>query len=366
MKQNLIILSIILLASCSVGPLGEKSNRIVASINQNADCREIARAFIASNPVKSGPILTGERSIGNKIPNFEQFRSDMLNKRPSLDKFAKRYAQAHNGQAPTVKDALNFFKQGHSDISDHIRSAKGINEELDLYLEMSAANIELSPSKLSKVNNYLTNSEYRDILSEPFSLSAAGQRPIFDSLGWTNYKGHIGELDVLLRLENLQAQGVYLKRMDLLNSKSQEVNNLLSSALESKLESISASDIPTLKRKFPKVFKDNGESSNEEILTKAKTFLDTKEFDIVVKKHGRYSIVEVKNYKHPISMSDMRVDSGNKKTILDQQLETIDIIKFLGLEDKVFPSVAFLRGVKRSAKNKLESHGISVLAEVVD
>ena len=365
MKNKLIYISIVLLASCSLGTL-EFSDREPANANRGEDCRDVARAFIASNPVKSGPILTGQRSIGSKIPNFEQFRSEMLSKRPSLDKYAKKFADENNGQSPTVKDALNFYKQAHEDISTHIRSAKGINEELDLYLEMSAANIELSPSKLSKVNDYLTSSEYREILGTPFNLSGSGQRPLFDSLGWTNYKGHIGELDVLLRLEDLQAQGVYLKQMNLLNSKSQEVNDILATALDQKLASISVADIPTLKRKYPKVFKDNGQSSDEEILSKAKTFLDTKEFDIVVKKHGRYSIVEVKNYKHPISMSDMKIDSGNKKTILDQQLETVDIIKFLGLEDKFYPSVAFLRGVRRQAKDTLESHGISVLAEVVD
>jgi hypothetical protein len=365
MKNTLFYISIILLASCSLGTL-EFSNREPANLNRGDDCRDVARAFMASNPVKSGPILSGERSIGSKIPNFEDFRSKLITKRPSLDKYAKRFADENSGRLPTVKEALEFYKQGHEDVVNHIRSAKGLNEELDLYLEMSAVNIELSPSKLEKVNDYLTNSDYREVLSKNFKMSDSSQRPLFDSLGWTNYKGHIGELDVLLRLENLQAQGVYLKQMNLLNSKSQEVNDILSSALERRLESISVGDIPNLKRKFPKVFKDNGESTDEQILSKAKTFLDTKEFDLIVKKHGRYSIVEVKNYKHPISMSDMRVDAGNKKTILDQQLETIDIIKFLGLEDKFYPSVAFLRGVRRDAREKLESHGISVLADVVD
>jgi hypothetical protein len=364
LKSFLSFILCVSLFSCTTNNIHTDSSRYPANANVDSDCRDVARAFIQSNPVKSGPILRGQNSLASKISNFDQFRSDMLNKRPSLDKYKKK--QQELGNNPTVKDAMIFFRDAHADITTHIRSAMGTNEELDQYLEMGASQIELNPSKLDKLSAYLSDSEYRDIMNSPFDISESSQRQLFDSLGWTNYKGHLGELDVLLRLENLQAQGVYLTKQELLNPKAQEVNNIVSRALESKLESVNVSQIPELKQKYPKVFKDSGDISDEEILRRAKTFLETKEFDLIVKKHGRYSIVEVKNYKHAISMSDMRVDSGNKKTILDQQLETIDIIKFLGLEDKLYPSVAFLRGVTPEAKAKLESHGISVLADVVD
>lgn len=363
MKSIISLLLCFSLYSCTSSS-NFHSKRVPANANGDSDCRDIARAFIQSNPVKSGPIVRGQNSLGSKISNFDEFRSTMLNKRPSLDNFKKKHAQA--GHNPTVKEALEFFRDAHADISAHIRSAMGSNNELDQYLELGAAQIELNPSKIEKLSNYLSDSQYREIINSPFDISESSQRQLFDSLGWTNYKGHLGELDVLLRLENLQAQGVYLKPQELLNPKAQEINNIVSRALESKLESINVSQIPELVRKYPKVFKDSGDISNEEILKKAKVFLETKEFDLVVKKHGRYSIVEVKNYKHAISMSDMRIDSGNKKTILDQQLETIDIIKFLGLETQIYPTVAFLRGVKPEAKAKLESYGVSVLAEVIE
>ncbi|WP_127716162.1 hypothetical protein [Halobacteriovorax sp. HLS] len=365
MKYFLLITLVTIATSCS-SPSSYKLTRFPANLAADDDCYEVARAFIDSNPVKSGPILVGQRSLGTKIPSFDTFRSDMLNKRPSIDNFVKKYRADNNGQAPKLAQALVFFRDAHLDLTSHIRSAKGINDELDEYLEMSASHIELGPSKAAKLDGYIADDEFASLRNEAFDISDSNQRQLFDSLGWTNYKGHLGELDVLLRLEDLQAQSVYLTKTELLNPKSQEVNDLLSSALEQKLAALDISQIPDLKVKFPKVFKDSGDLSDEEILSKAKTFLETKEFDLIVKKHGRYSIVEVKNYKHPISMSDMRVDAGNKKTILDQQLETVQIIQFLGLDQKVFPSVAFLRGVKADAKAKLESHGISVLAEIVD
>jgi len=359
-----LTLFLITLYSCSSSQYNS-GLRVPANSPDVRDCRDTVRAFIASNPTKSGPIRTGQNSLGMKIPNFENFRSDMLDKRPSLDKFTKKYKDAHGGENPKVVDALNFYVEAHEDLATHIRSGKGHSEELDLYLEMSASHIDVGESKLSKVRTYKSDAEYRSILNENFDLRNSEHRSLFDSLGWTNYKGHLGELDVLLRLENLQAQGVYLVRQNLLNSKSQEVNNLFASALERKLNGLTASNMTDLQVKYPKVFKNKGDLSNEEVLTRAKTFLETKEFDLIVKKHNRYSIVEVKNYKKPIGMSEVSSGGGHKKTIFDQQMETIQIIHFLGLEDKFFPTVAFLRGVRPEAKAKLEENGISVLAQVV-
>lgn len=365
MDKFFLVLILISLTSCS-STISSNALRDPANTPSNRDCRDSVRAFIASNPTKSGPIRTGQHSLGMKIPNFENFRSDMLNKRPSLDKFRGKYMDSHGGAEPKVLDALNFYVDAHAELTSHIRSAKGHSEELDLYLEMSAAHLDIADSKLAKVAKYKTESEYRELLNTSFDIRNSEQRAIFDSLGWTNYKGHLGELDVLLRLENLQAQGVYLSRQNLLNSKSQEVNDLFASALERKLEGISASDMTQMQIKYPKVFKNNDDLSNEEVLSRAKTFLETKEFDLIVKKHNRYSIVEVKNYKKPIGLSEVSTGGGNKKTIFDQQLETIQIIHFLGLEDKFFPTVAFLRGVKPEAKAVLEENGISVLAEVIN
>ncbi len=316
------------------------------------------------NPIKSGPIITGTESLGLKIPNFEKFRNDMLDMRPSLDNYAKRYKLQNNGQAASVESVLDFYVEAHAKLVAHIRSAKGHNHELDLYLEMSAAEIELTTSRLEKVKNI--KRENSSLITESFNMRNSHQRSLFDSLGWTNYKGHLGELDVLLRLENLQAQGVYLEKQVLINQKSQIINDILSNALEEKLNNISASDIPRLKEAFPKVFKSKNNDTNEEVFTKAKRFLKSKEFDLVIKKGSKYSIVEVKNYKHAIRKSDVRSGNAHKKTIFDQQMETIQIIKFLELDHMIFPTVAFLRGVTSEAKTVLENNGISVLAKVVD
>jgi hypothetical protein len=360
-----LVLFLFTLISCSNTDI-TSSPRDPANSPSARDCRDSARAFMAANPTKSGPIRTGQNSLGMKIPNFESFRSDMLNKRPSLDKFTQKFKDAHGGQEPKVKDALDFFVSAHEDLARHIRSGKGHSEELDFYLEMSAAQIDLGDSKLAKVRSYKSEAEYSAILTKPFNLRDGSQRGFFDSLGWTNYKGHLGELDVLLRLENLQAQGVYLSRQNLLNSKSQEVNDLFAGALERKLQGLTANHMTELQVMYPKVFKNKDNLSNDEVLTRAKTFLETKEFDLIVKKHNRYSIVEVKNFKKPIGRSDVSVGHGGKKTIFDQQMETIQIIQFLGLEEKFYPTVAFLRGVRPEAKQILEENGISVLAEVVN
>ncbi|OUR94103.1 hypothetical protein A9Q84_17485 [Halobacteriovorax marinus] len=365
MNKIFLVLSFLLLSSCATS-IHDYSHRDPASSANLRDCRDSARAFIAANPTKSGPIRTGENSLATKIPNFENFRSEMLNKRPSMDKFTKIYQDSHGGQSPKVKDALDFFVTAHQDLASHIRSGKGHSEELDHYLEMSAAHIDLGDSKLNKISAFRSDESMRDLFNTNFDLRKPEQRRIFDSLGWTNYKGHLGELDVLLRLGNLQAQGVYLVRQNLLNPKSQVVNDIFATALEQKLARLSVEQIPQLMQKYPKVFKNLDNLSNDEVLRRAKTFLETKEFDLIVKKHNRYSVVEVKNYKKPISRSEVSAGRGRNKTIFDQQLETIQIIRFLGLEETFFPTVAFLRGVTPEAKAILEREGISVLAEVVE
>lgn len=319
-----------------------------------------------TNPTKSGPILTGANSLGMKISNFEEFRSQMLSKRPSIENFVKKYQQDNDGEMPTNLDVINFFATATEGLTTHIRSAKGIDERLDLYLELSAAEIELSPSKLEKISDYKSNNEFTELLKIKYDPRSSESRQFLDSLGWTNYKGHLGELDVLLRLENLQAQGVYLTHKELLDPNSQAVNDLLATKLDEKIAQVSIENIDSYIEKYPHIFKDNSELSKQDILKRGKVFLETKEFDLVIKKNNKYSLVEVKNYKHPVSMREASESNGNKKTILDQQLETIEILHFLGVEDQFFPTVAFLRGVTPEAREVFESKGISVLAEVVD
>jgi hypothetical protein len=339
--------------------------RIPASSADSA-CTESVRALIPVNPIKSGLIKTGQNSLGMKIPNFSKFRSDMIEIRPSLDKFPDKYRSLNQGTEPTFKEAIEYFIESNNKLAVHIRSAKGHNSELDHYLEYSAANIDLTDTKINSARTYLTDRQNRRRLSENFNIKDSVQRTFFDSLGWTNYKGHLGELDVLLRLENLQAQSMYLTRAQLLNPKAQAVSNILATALEKKLRRITVSDIPSLKRKFPKVFKSKPGESNQIVLEKGIMFLETKELDLIIKKNNKYSVVEVKNYKRPIDHNDVKISSGSKKTILDQQLETIQTLEFLGLEDLFFPTVAFLRGVRPQAKSILEEEGISVLAKVIE
>jgi len=355
----------LILSSCTTSK-SITSLRHLASTSEPFDCRDSFSALIPANPIKSGPIKTGANSLGSKIPNFEDFRDKMLSVRPSLDNFAKNYKLKNNGDAPSIKQALDFYVNAHNDLVRHIRSAKGQDDDLDLYLEMSASEIELSTNRLEKVKEIEFSLANENRLNEIFNLRDNAQKPLFDSLGWTNYKGHLGELDVLLRLENLQAQGVYLSRQEHLNPKTQVVNDIMATALERKFESISESDISFLKEKYPYVFKSNLDDTDNQVLIKAKRFLLSKEFDLVIKKHNKYSIVEVKNYKHAININDVKSGQRNKKTIFDQQMETIQILHFLELDDRFFPTVAFLRGVTSEAKEKLERNGISVLAKVVD
>ncbi|PIK15710.1 hypothetical protein [Halobacteriovorax sp. JY17] len=362
-KVFYLTLSLLIVSGCTALT---SSQRELASVHDTRNCRDTINNFMSANPTKSGPIITGASSLGNKIPNFENFRSDMLLKRPSIDNFVKRFSVEHPDRKPTNLEVLNFFERASEDLAGHIRSAKGIDERLDFYLELSAAEIELAPSKLQKVAAYKSNAEFTALMKQTYDARTEDSAQIFNSLGWTNYKGHLGELDVLLRLENLQAQGVYLARRELLDPKAQAINDLFSSKLEEKIAEVTLQNIESYKEKYPHIFKVSENMSNEEILKRGKVFLETKEFDLVIKKNNKYSLVEVKNYKNPIGMRDASEGNGHKKTILDQQLETIEILHFLGVENEFFPTVAFLRGVTPEARAVFESKGISVLAEVID
>ncbi len=362
-KILILTVSLAFASSCSTNQVSERS---IASIHDSRNCVDSINGFMRTNPTKSGPIITGVNSLASKIPNFDEFRDQMLSKRPSIDNFVKNYKDTHNGAIPTNLEVLDFYTDYSDRLATHIRSAKGIDERLDFFLEFSAAEIELSPSKLEKVANYKVDPEYTEMMKKAFDARSSDSRGFLDSLGWTNYKGHLGELDVLLRLENLQAQGVYLSRAELLDPKSQTINDIFSSKLEEKISQVTLENLEEFKEKFPHIFKENDELDAEEVIKRAHIFLKTKEFDLVVKKHNKYSLVEVKNYKHAIGLREASESNGNKKTILDQQLETIEILHFLGLEDTFFPTVAFLRGVTQEARDVFESKGISVLAEVVE
>ena len=359
-KILVFTLSLILSFSCTTY---EASFRELASVNDIRNCKDSMNGFMQTNPTKSGPILTGQNSLASKIPEFEKFRSEMLSKRPSIDNFVKKFAEEHPGRKPSNLEVLDFFNNATEDLVLHIRSAKGIDERLDLYLELSASEIELAPNKIQKIAEYKADVE---LMKGEYNPRAEESAHILNSLGWTNYKGHLGELDVLLRLENLQAQGVYLARRELLDPKAQAINDLFAGKLEEKIAQVTIENLESYKTDFPHIFKSSDGMSDEEVLKRGKTFLETKEFDLVIKKHNKYSLVEVKNYKHPIGMKDASEGQGNKKTILDQQLETIDILRFLGVDKEFFPTVAFLRGVTPEARAVFESKGISVLAEVID
>ncbi|WP_372655338.1 hypothetical protein [Halobacteriovorax sp.] len=362
-KFIIFSLSLILAISCSTL---KTSERFIASIHDTRNCVDSINGFMRTNPTKSGPIITGENSLASRIPNFEDFRNQMLASRPSIENFVKKYKDANDQRVPTNLEVIDFFTDYSDKLATHIRSAKGHDERLDLYLEFSAAEIELSPSKLEKIASFKNDAEFRERIQLEYDPRSSDSRGLLDTLGWTNYKGHLGELDVLLRLENLQAQGVYLSRAELLDPKAQVINDMFSSKLEEKFAQVTLENLEEYKEKFPHIFKINEEIEAEEVLKRAHTFLKTKEFDLVVKKNNKYSLVEVKNYKHPIGVRDASEGGGNKKTILDQQLETIEILHFLGLEDTFFPTVAFLRGVTQEARDIFESKGISVLAQVVD
>ncbi|CBW26561.1 hypothetical exported protein [Halobacteriovorax marinus SJ] len=363
MFKNLSFILLVLLFSCTHT---SNSTRKIASEGDLRDCRDVVQGFIRGNPIKSGPILTGANSMGMKIPDFENFRSSMLNKRPSIENFTKKYKEQNQNRLPSNLEVINFYEQASADLVAHIRSAKGINERLDLYLELSAAEIELSPSKLEKIREFKTLAEFRDDLAKEYDPRNSDSKQFLEALGWTNYKGHLGELDVLLRLENLQAQGVYLTERELLDPLAQEVNTILSNAFTTKMALVNENNVATYIEKYPNIFKNVEGLTPEQAIAKAKNFLETKEFDLVIKKNNKFSFVEVKNYKEPISTREARVGAGHKKTILDQQLETLEIIQFLGLEDSFYPTVAFLRGVTPEAREVFESRGVSVLAEVID
>lgn len=359
-KILIITISLIFITSCSTN---EITFRDIASLNDARNCNDSMNGFMQTNPTKSGPILTGQNSLASKIPEFENFRSEMLSKRPSIDNFLKKFEEEHPGRRPTNLEVLDFFSNATEDLALHIRSAKGIDERLDLYLELSAAEIELAPNKIEKIIEYKADIE---LMKGEYNPRAEESAHILNSLGWTNYKGHLGELDVLLRLENLQAQGVYLSRRELLDPKAQAINDLFADRLEENIAKVTVENIEEYKSEFPHIFKSSDGMSDEEVLKRGKTFLETKEFDLVIKKHNKYSLVEVKNYKHPIGLRDASEGQGNKKTILDQQLETLDILRFLGVEKEFFPTVAFLRGVTPEARAVFESKGITVLADVID
>ena len=169
-KILIITISLIFITSCSTN---EITFRDIASLNDARNCNDSMNGFMQTNPTKSGPILTGQNSLASKIPGFENFRNEMLSKRPSIDNFLKKFEEEHPGRRPTNLEVLDFFSNATEDLALHIRSAKGVDERLDLYLELSAAEIELAPNKIEKIIEYkFDSSRYKTKTSRPTTMTS--------------------------------------------------------------------------------------------------------------------------------------------------------------------------------------------------
>lgn len=359
---SFILTLLLLTSSYSSASVNE---RIISSYSE--DCLQSAKRFLRKNPIKSGPIQTDKDSLYSHIPDHESFRAKMLAIRPSVTNYTRDHKEKY-GKVPKFRDVLEFYIRANAALVAHIKSGIGSNKDLNTYLGQAARAIELPENTFSKYKQMYEHPEMKARLLEPFYISNDSQRKILSKFNWPQYKGDLGELDVALRLRHVVASTVFFKKMDIRHKGTSAFNKLLSDRVEEVFSSIKPEDIPELIKKYPRVFREKDDISNEEILRRSRVFIDGKEIDIVLKKGDKYILVEVKNYKNPIGSSDVKISAPGtkKKSILDQQIENIEILELLGLRDTVYPSVAFLRGVKPSALEILESYGISVLARVHD
>jgi hypothetical protein len=358
--MRFVVISLLFtLLSCST-----TSNRKFANV-ETQNCYSAIQSF-NGRTIYSGPIEIGNNAFAHDIEGFDSFIKRLHELRNQISSFNENFAAQNFGRLPTLRQTIDNFIQTHLDISNLLRNRKGSNEDLNYFLDSNADAIELKDEKISEYIEARRRPENQEALDSVYDPENAAQEEIFKPFGRTNFLGHIGELEVLLKVDNVHAQSMYFREVEYDHDKSIAINKLLSERLTNILDNLEEADIPSLTERFPHIFKKDDDVEDDEILRRAMNFLKSKEFDIISKQGNKYAIVEVKNYGSPISLDYLTPNENGGKTILSQQIELIEMLKLLELENKFFPVIALINGVTAPAREKLESYGITVLADVVE
>ena len=354
----LIYLAIIVLSFESSSVFGSYKT------NNRFTCIYNFHEILKSGTLKNGPIVSGENSFSSSIPNFKNFRDELLEKRPSIKKFIRRYKAEHD-KYPTVLQSLEFFFQAHDSIVRHINSIRYIDTELDHFLEIASRSLANRPKQINLFKQMKRSN--LSALYEPVDLDLRRHIEIIEKFGINNYLGPLGELDAVFRLENVIAQEVYFNNMMAKHEGTREINLILNNAVKNKFKNLRPKHLNVLKKRYPNVFKDpRGTFTNEEILLRSEQFFNSKELDLIVKNGTGYTIVEVKNYKGGMTLKDLKGSGYKKKTVLNQLEELKEMLSFLELELQFTPALLSMKGISKDARKHLEKMNIIVLGKNID
>lgn len=333
----------------------------VYSARPVGNCVESMSAFSKAPTKNSYEIGYGENSLSKQFENYQEFRSQMLALRPSIENYLKEQESLGRRKKVTFSEITEFYFERHEKFIKHIESALGISEDIDRYLLKLINGISMPARKYLAYEKLQENPK---LMKRRFNFNDPRQGSFIDSLGINVYKGEIGEFDVAMRMNQIVGHSFQVKHDYVDNAYLNNLKKIIEEAFKSAKKRVSSYSNRALTTKYPHVFKFDHRQTRKEFFEQTYDFIINKEFDLIRFVDGQYQILEVKNLKSPLRTYDL-FKGSKKKTPLDQSLEDLEILDFLGIQDRVQFSLVLMRGITTDALEILREKKISVITDVV-
>ncbi len=352
-----LFISLIFLTSCS--SLEFNGLRSTAAVNHR-NCLETIQTLIDSDhPIKSHVFQVEEGSLASQISNFNEFKKNIIEARPSIDNFIRNY-EVDKGEKPTIKEVIIFFEKASNEMIRIIQKSKTGNPQIDGYLMDLIKAVKLS----EKVQNFVTETiaENSALINEVINLKIDDHINMINRLGPGNYKGALGEFNALMAIKNVVTQGYSIKMKIPGTSPMAALSAKIRNRLAIKIREADPKRFDELNARYPRVFKRIEGLTAEENIKEAFRFIKSKEFDVIQQVGDKFVFYEVKNLKKSLDLKKlMGMGKQQGKSIFDQLMEDVEIIGHLGLEKDIYFALVVFRGVSRESVAVLEAHGVKVL-----
>ncbi len=348
----LTLLTLFFISGCS------SINEYRIPVSQRENCLSVLEQFNLNLNNHQSVFSIQQGSLASSIENYEQKMSSIFNYIPTISGFISKY-QRENGHLPKNKLIFNYLIDANKALVDRLSILRGSNDEINYVLNNIIEHLSYTDNQLQKIDNFLA--EQQGFLNRRYNFRNFNDKNKLRQFKKEFY-GPLGELDIYLKINDAQAQGIFFREMENATGKFLEHNQVLVRAVETKqaqFAQVSTEVYLNFESRFPTIFNRSGETIDDKV-TKTFQWLRSKEIDIIAKINEQKYLIEVKNYSKTIDLDALLDDyGGSKKSIYTQQQELVEIIEFLELPYR--PMAIFRRGISEEASQKLEALGIKVI-----